>query len=180
MDGRVLDDAVLFPTQVLGGLARIVLLREMPWVSVHHVLARGCENVSISVTDGGAHLELGVRFRMSRKGIAFVTSMHRRVAIPGDPFGMKRDEARLFYTDDPATRVVAIPSRHAFRSFWEGGITPMSRHNGEATVQRARIACAIERLRLEENFLAVMPDGSRIAILPLAKKPQVTSLPTAA
>jgi hypothetical protein len=166
MKMMMLDDRVLFPGQMLGGLARVVVSRHLPDVSVHGLVSRGIANVGLSVSRNGLSFQLGVKFKIDRKGLAFVTTMHRRHRL-SDGFGTMVDETKAIYQDDPAERVILRTSSHAFRGFWETGLT------GEWDAQklsstRRRINEAIRVGDFAETFMARLPGGKIISMVPLA------------
>lgn len=139
----MLDERVLFPGPVLGGLARIVLSRRMPDVSVRGLRCRGGNSICIAVTQNAISFDLGVRFKIDRKGFAFVTSMHRRVRV-GDGFGSMQDDKRIFLQDEPDDRIVLRASLHAFLSFWETGLKDVW--------NRDKIAAAVSRSTTQSGW----------------------------
>jgi hypothetical protein len=176
MKMMMLDDRVLFPGQMLGGLARVVISRNLPDVTVHGLVSRGIANIGLSVSRNGLSFQLGVRFKIDRKGLAFVTTMNRRNR-QSDGFGTMVDEAKAIYHDEPSKRVLLRTSSHAFRSFWETGL------RGEWDTQKL----SASRLKINEairigdfagTFMARFPDGKIISMVPLADlTKQVTASP---
>lgn len=162
-----LDDRVLFPSAMLGGLARLVLDRHSPDVRTLGLKGRGYESVVVAATRHGIEFDLGVRFKTSRNGTAFVKSMHRQCST-GDGFGGMSDDRRMFYEDIPSERVVLVVSRHAYRSFWETGLAA-EWDRAKLAHERRRIGLAIDKGGFEETFSVVMPSGSRSGILPLSR-----------
>jgi hypothetical protein len=160
----LLDDRVLFPEQMLGGLARIVISRRFPDLTVHGLVNRGVANIGLSVARCGVPFQVGVRFRIERKGLAFVTSMHRCTS-KGDGFGTIVDKEKI-YQDDPADRVILRTSRHAFRGFWETGLKDeWDRH--KAAAARHRINEAMRVGDFTGAFTARFPDGKTTIVLPI-------------
>ncbi|MDW9481685.1 hypothetical protein GOB57_23850 [Sinorhizobium meliloti] len=165
MNMMMLDERVLFPGPVLGGLARIVLSRRMPDVSVHGLRSHGANSICIAVAQNALPFNLGVRLKIDRKGFAFVTSVHRRVKV-GDGFGSMQDEKSIFLQDEPDERVVLHASLHAFQSFWETGLRGVWDRDKVAAA-RFRINEAIRRGGYPETFLAKLPGGGMRSVFPL-------------
>lgn len=161
----LLDERVLFPSPVLGGLARMVLSRRMPDVSVRGLYSRGHNNIVIAVTRNAISFELSVRFKVDRKGYAFVTSMHRRVRT-WDGFGGMQDEGRVFLFDEPDDRIVLRTSRYAYRSFWETGLKD-EWDREKAAVARQKINRALDAGGFAETFIAILPNKQTTTVLPL-------------
>lgn len=168
----MLDERVLFPGPVLGGLARIVLSRRMPDVSVRGLRCRGGNSICIAVTQNAISFDLGVRFKIDRKGFAFVTSMHRRVRV-GDGFGSMQDDKRIFLQDEPDDRIVLRASLHAFLSFWETGLKDVWNRDKIAAA-RFEINDAIRVGHFPETFLATLPNGGITSVVPLLDLNRVT------
>lgn len=166
MKMMMLDDRVLFPGQMLGGLARVVISRSLPDVTVHGLLSRGVSNIGLSVSRNGLSFQLGVRFNIDRKGLAFVTTMHRRHR-QSDGFGTMVDETKAIYHDEPAERVLLRTSSHAFRGFWETGLKD-EWDRQKLSAARRKINEAIRIGDFAETFMARLPDGKIISMVPLA------------
>ncbi|MCS4090081.1 hypothetical protein [Rhizobium sp. BK176] len=162
----MLDDRVLFPGQMLGGLARVVISRSLPDVTVHGLLSRGISNIGISVSRNGTSFQLGVRFKIDRKGLAFVTTMHRRYR-KADGFGTMVDETKPVYQDEPDDRILLRTSSHAFRSFWETGLKG-EWDNQKLVASRRKINEAVRIGDFAETFIARFPDGKIMSMIPLA------------
>lgn len=168
----MLDERVLFPSPMLGGLARMVLARHMPDVAVRGLLNRGHNNIAISVIRNAVTFDLGVRFKIDRKGYAFVTSMHRRVRT-GDAFGGMQDESRIFLQDEPSDRILLMTSRYAYRSFWETGLK--GEWNWEkAALARQKINRDLDAGGYTETFIAILPSKRTTTVLPLHDLNRVT------
>ncbi|MCV9963996.1 hypothetical protein OIU34_19130 [Pararhizobium sp. BT-229] len=161
----MLDERVLFPSPVLGGLARMVLARRMPDVAVLDLRSRGHNSIVIAVTRNAVSFELSVRFKVDRKGYAFVTSMHRRIRTC-DGFGGMQDDNRFFLTDEPDDRIVLRTSRYAYRSFWETGLK--DEWNWEkAAAARQKINRALDAGGFAKTFIAILPSKQTTTVLPL-------------
>ncbi|MBY3157178.1 hypothetical protein HFO56_33175 [Rhizobium laguerreae] len=165
MKMMMLDDRVLFPGQMLGGLARVVIARKLPDVTVHGLLSRGMANIGLAVSRNGVSFQLGVRFKIDRKGLAFVTTMHRRHR-QSDGFGTMVDETKAIYHDEPSERIVLRTSSRAFRGFWETGLNG-EWDAGKLAASRRKINEAIRVGDFSEAFIARLPDGKIISVPPL-------------
>lgn len=169
----LLDERVLFPSPVLGGLARIVLSRAMPDLAVRGLLWRGANNVGLSVIRNGITFDLGVSFKIDRKGSAFVTTMRRRIRCCSDGFGTMQDDRKIFLHDDPEDRIVLRASRHSYRSFWEAGLRDVWDRD-KAAAARYKINQALTAGNFAETFLAVLPNKETTCLLPIQDLNRVT------
>jgi hypothetical protein len=161
----LLDERVLYPGPVLGGLARIVLSRKMPGVAVHGLISRGANSVVIAVTRNAISFELGVQLKIDRKGFAFFTTMRRRIRT-GQGFGVIEDDRRIFLQDDPEDRIVLRASSSSYRSFWETGLK--GEWNKDTIVSaRYKINQELAAGNFAETFLAILPNKDSISVLPL-------------
>jgi hypothetical protein len=168
-DGSVnfmlLDERVLFPGPILGGLARLILSRRMPDVKVSGLLSRGAGDICLAVSKGGVSFQLGVRFNIDHRGIAFVKTMHRRIRL-GDAFGTMRDDSRIFIEDEPDERIIMRSSRQAFRGFWETALKN-EWDPGKAAAERRKINDAIVHGTYPDTFQALTPSGDITSVLPV-------------
>lgn len=161
----LLDERVLFPGPVLGGLARIVLSRKMPDLSVRGLLWRGANSIGLSVVRNDIPFDLGVSFKIDREGYAFVTSMRRRIRV-ADGFGTMEEDRRIFLHDEPEERIVLRASSHSYRGFWETGLKGEWNRDRMAAA-RHKINQAILAGNFPETFLAIHPNKNTTSVLPI-------------
>lgn len=186
MNRGLLDDRILFPGPILAGYAKYVLERRMKHVTIHGLMSRGCDNVTVLASDRDWTLQLGVRFRRPEDGIIALTSVHRRYRIKATGVGSMHDDSRIFFEQDLASRIILKASRDAYRSYWDTGLSDSLWNRPYVKRQKEIAEENIDRLGLRDSFVGVAQDGSGVSILALPdfavhpQKLKALSLPRAA
>ncbi len=186
MNRGLLDDRILFPGPILAGYAKYILERRMKHITIHGLMSRGCDNVTVLASDRDWTLQLAVRFRRPEDGIIVLTSVHRRYRIKSTCVGAMNDDSRVFFEQDAASRIILKASQEAYRGYWDTGLADSLWNRPYVERQKEIVEQNIDRLGLRDSFVGVSRDGVGVSILALPdfavhpQKLKALSLPRAA